>query len=314
VELQWDFDYNGSTFDTEAYGWAAEHTFDVGTYDIALKCMDDFGETSLSEPIHATFVDPSGNNPPAIDSIVKSRTTTKVGAYEERVTLTVTAHDPDVGDSISYLWSAPSGSFNFDNKASVEWTAPATAGHVYITVKVTDNHGAFDEDSDTMIRVTQFPTGAYPSGFNLSKPAPGWTLPRFPDHQSVSLSSVSPGNVVYLVFWMTTCSVCRGEMPLLADVYDDYTGQDLVFYLIGMDPSWDTVLTFYNNNPSWKATEWLHDPYPPSSAYVPILNLIGGTAGVPNHFIIDRDGNVRASKKGGIYTKTELTTVFNELL
>ncbi len=82
-----------------------------------------------------------------------------------------------------------------------------------------------------------------------------------------------------------------------------------------MDPSFDTVMAYYTGYTGWTATEWLHDPYPPSTAYVPILNLVGGTPGVPNHFVIDRDGNVRWTRKGGVYAdKTIITEVVDELI
>jgi hypothetical protein len=55
-----------------------------------------------------------------------------------------------------------------------------------------------------MIRVTKYPTGVDPAGFNLSVPAPGWNLVTIPDQNPVSLADVSPGKVVYINFWLTT--------------------------------------------------------------------------------------------------------------
>ncbi len=142
--------------------------------------------------------------PPVIESVELSRTTTLNASYNERVTLTVQASDPDSVDDFTYHWTSPTGTFLTNDAESVEWVSPNAVGHSYITVRVTDPEGGYTENADTFIRVTQYPTGAYPAGFDEALPAPAWTLQRLPDHELVSLSDYSPGNVVYLNFWMTT--------------------------------------------------------------------------------------------------------------
>lgn len=66
-----------------------------------------------------------------------SSTTVNLGGT---VSLTATASDPD-GGPVTYLWSAPSGSFDAPDRASATWTAPAVAGRVPIRLTVTDDEG-----------------------------------------------------------------------------------------------------------------------------------------------------------------------------
>jgi hypothetical protein len=56
----------------------------------------------------------------------------------------VTAHDADLGDSLSFAWSTnPSvGGFSAPTAATTAWTAPASEGDVTLTIAVKDTHGA----------------------------------------------------------------------------------------------------------------------------------------------------------------------------
>ncbi len=72
------------------------------------------------------------------------------------VLLTATASDPDGGE-LTYAWSAPSGSFDATDQATVTWTAPSGAGPVEIAVTVTDDEGQTASASVT-VTVTAPPT------------------------------------------------------------------------------------------------------------------------------------------------------------
>jgi hypothetical protein len=92
---------------------------------------------------------PVVNNAPIIDAVTASATVPVVG---DLVNLQVTAHDPDAGDTLTYLWSiasAPAGStaaIATPASAAAQLTADK-AGAYELTVKVTDNHGAFASQS-----------------------------------------------------------------------------------------------------------------------------------------------------------------------
>ncbi|MFE8596629.1 kelch repeat-containing protein [Archangium violaceum] len=82
---------------------------------------------------------PYSNEAPIIDSVVAAPTTVAPGA---RVTLTASAHDPNVGDTLSFAWAAVSGTFGTPALASTNWTAPASTGLVELVLTVSDGHGA----------------------------------------------------------------------------------------------------------------------------------------------------------------------------
>jgi hypothetical protein len=81
----------------------------------------------------------TGNASPVVDALVASSIAVTPGAT---VSLMVNAHDPDVGDTLSYLWSSPSGAFDVADTASTNWAAPETEGTYQITLQVQDDHQA----------------------------------------------------------------------------------------------------------------------------------------------------------------------------
>lgn len=82
---------------------------------------------------------PYSNAVPVIDSIVVSAASVAPGAV---VRLQATAHDPNAGDTLSYLWTANAGTLSSPSALSTAWTAPAAEGDVTLTLTVRDNHGS----------------------------------------------------------------------------------------------------------------------------------------------------------------------------
>ena len=83
--------------------------------------------------------DPFRNTVPVITSLI---TTSLQVAPQKSIDLQVNANDNDSDDSISYTWTAQSGSFDKTTTASTTWTAPQTTGSYRLTITVSDNHGA----------------------------------------------------------------------------------------------------------------------------------------------------------------------------
>ena len=102
----------------------------------------------------------------------------------------------------------------------------------------------------------------------------------------------------------------------MASLYNDFKDEDYAHYMISVDGSgqWDTLVQFWNDHPDWQpSTAWLWNPN--LSVFDDYRNLVDFVSGVPQHFIIDRDGYVRYAKLGGVETsKEELTNVILELL
>jgi len=72
---------------------------------------------------------------PVIDLVQVSSTTAHPG---ENLSLLVTAHDADQGDTLTYAWAAQAGSFSGASAKSTVWTAPATTGSFVLSVSVQD--------------------------------------------------------------------------------------------------------------------------------------------------------------------------------
>ncbi|WNG52303.1 kelch-like protein [Archangium minus] len=82
---------------------------------------------------------PFTNETPLIDSLTVNPTSVLPGGT---VSLSASAHDPNAGDSVSYTWTAPSGSFSTPTQANTRWTAPMTQGVVGLSLTVRDSRGA----------------------------------------------------------------------------------------------------------------------------------------------------------------------------
>jgi peptidoglycan-associated lipoprotein len=64
-------------------------------------------------------------------------------------TVTADAQDPD-GDTLTYAWSAPAGSFTNATAQQTPWTAPMVEGPVPVTVRVNDGKGGTASDVVTI--------------------------------------------------------------------------------------------------------------------------------------------------------------------
>lgn len=210
VLSQWDFDYDGISFNVDEEGPIVLHAFEVGSFDVMLRVFDDDGASDdLDMAIPRTFIYKE-NSPPEITSVDFSRTTILTESFEERVTLHVYWGDPDVDDEHTVVWTADNGQgggpgeFIEIDENTYEWVAPAETGHYVLTVRVYDLFMTYDEDSSIMIRVTQYPTGQTPYGYNVSKPAPSWSLISIPDEVTFNFDDISPGNVIFMHFLATS--------------------------------------------------------------------------------------------------------------
>lgn len=67
----------------------------------------------------------------------------------QTITLTARAQDPD-GDTLTYRWTAPAGTFSTPTGATTQWTAPQTEGSVPVTVTVDDGKGGTTSSTVTV--------------------------------------------------------------------------------------------------------------------------------------------------------------------
>lgn len=87
------------------------------------------------------------NATPVIDSLTVSANKVAPGSV---INVSVAAHDPDAGDTLTFNWSATGGTFADAAATQTTWTAPASEGNTDLTVVVQDSHGA---TSSTKVRV-----------------------------------------------------------------------------------------------------------------------------------------------------------------
>ena len=199
IELyEWDIDYDGS-FDPTFTGEEVDAVWELeGDYEIMLRVTDADDQTDmLDEAIPITIVW-SDNHPPIIDELTINRTTVYRGSITEVVELNITAHDPDVDDTIDgYQWVCDSGYFDDDSIPNPTWYPPNEVTKMKLRCIVTDNHGGPGNGYSPMIRVTSH-TIKEPS------PAPDYESERLVGAGTFWLHDYTPGKVVLMNFWSTT--------------------------------------------------------------------------------------------------------------
>lgn len=133
------------------------------------------------------------------------------------------------------------------------------------------------------------PGAASPSGV-VGAPAPplaGQTL----DGGSFDLADVR-GSVVLVNVWASWCAPCREEIPLLAAAAREWGPRGL--QVVGIDV----------NDDSTAARGFLADlggvPFPSVVDVDGRLSVEWGTTGVPETFVVDRDGTVVAKRFGAV--------------
>ena len=120
------------------------------------------------------------------------------------------------------------------------------------------------------------------SGPGLAKgqPAPNFTLPDL-DGQMVSLADYR-GKVVLLNIWATWCPPCLEEMPSMEKLYQELKGEGFEILAVSIDESGaQDVLPFMKKHKL---------SFPALTDSRGAIKNLYQTTGVPESFIIDKDG------------------------
>ena len=136
----------------------------------------------------------------------------------------------------------------------------------------------------------------------LAKQAPAFTLALF-DGGTVSLDELR-GKVVFLNFWASWCPPCRAEARMLEAAWQKYKDGDVVF--IGANIQ----------DQDASAREFLKEfgiTYPNGVDRGSRIAIDYGVWGLPETFIIDRDGRITYKHVGAIGWQT-LTGKLDEAL
>jgi cytochrome c biogenesis protein CcmG, thiol:disulfide interchange protein DsbE len=133
--------------------------------------------------------------------------------------------------------------------------------------------------------------------------APDFSLPMLETSDSLRLGELR-GNVVLVNFWASWCIPCREEHPILLEGAREYMSKGVRF--VGIT---------YNDAPE-DSKRWLTEL---GQAYPSLVDkgartaIDYGVAGVPETFILDKNGVV-AFKKFGPITAVELSQKLDSLL
>jgi cytochrome c biogenesis protein CcmG, thiol:disulfide interchange protein DsbE len=121
--------------------------------------------------------------------------------------------------------------------------------------------------------------------------APDFTRPSL-NTRPVTLS-VMRGKVVLLDFWASWCAPCIIELPHLADLKKRHPG-GLEIIGVSMDDSKTNAVDAINRHPV---------NYPVVMGDLPLSKLYGGVLGLPEIYLIGRDGKIVKSWRGDFRAK-----------
>ena len=136
-------------------------------------------------------------------------------------------------------------------------------------------------------------------------PAPTFAFPGL-DGKDVDLRAYK-GKVVFLNIWATWCPPCRDEMPSMERLYRELKGQDFEILAVSLDKDGaKAVAPFVEKNRL--SFPVLLDPGE-------TMKNIYGVTGVPESFIINREGVIKKIVIGPIdWSTPEVVGFFRDLI
>ena len=132
-------------------------------------------------------------------------------------------------------------------------------------------------------------------------PAPDFTVTTF-DGQTMSLSDLR-GQVVVVNFWASWCIPCKDEAPVLQAAWERYRDQDVVILGVAYVDTPANSLAFIDE---YSIT------YPNASDAGTRVSDAYHITGVPETFIVDRDGNIAQYFYAQV-TEPALTEILDQL-
>jgi peroxiredoxin len=127
------------------------------------------------------------------------------------------------------------------------------------------------------------------------------------DGSTVSLEQLK-GKVVFLNIWATWCGPCREEMPSMETLYDELrTNRDFVMLAVSQDTKGRIVVAPYVEKNGYHFKVLLDPENKVGEAY--------DVSGVPETFIIDREGRIVAHHMGAFdWSRPDVKDALRQLL
>jgi cytochrome c biogenesis protein CcmG, thiol:disulfide interchange protein DsbE len=127
------------------------------------------------------------------------------------------------------------------------------------------------------------------------------------DGSTVSLDQLR-GKVVFLNIWATWCGPCREEMPSMETLYDELrTNRDFVMLAVSQDTRGRIVVAPYVEKNGYHFKVLLDPENKVGEAY--------DVSGVPETFIIDREGRIVAHHMGAFdWSRPDVKDALRQLL
>jgi peroxiredoxin len=118
---------------------------------------------------------------------------------------------------------------------------------------------------------------------SIGDPARDFTYPGL-DGEEVSLSDFYGNKVVFINIWATWCTECRKELPTVQAMYEKFRGDDFEVLAVSIDA--------YGKNAVVPFMKELGLTFPALLDTSGSIQFLYGTTGVPESFIIDKNGSV----------------------
>ena len=127
------------------------------------------------------------------------------------------------------------------------------------------------------------------------------------DGSTVTLEQLK-GKVVFLNIWATWCGPCREEMPSMETLYDELrTNRDFVMLAVSQDTKGRLVVAPYVEKNGYHFKVLLDPENKVGEAY--------DVSGVPETFIIDREGRIVAHHMGAFdWSRPDVKDALKQLL
>ena len=132
----------------------------------------------------------------------------------------------------------------------------------------------------------------------LAKPAPAFSLTLF--QGTVLRLDELRGKVVFLNFWASWCPPCRAEARMLEAAWRGYKGQGVVFLGINIQDKEEAARKFL---------EEFDVTYPNGMDPGSKIAIDYGVWGLPETFIIDREGRITYKHVGALGAETVIAKV-----